>query len=254
MYNEIFDLTGKKAIVTGGAGDLGASMVDGLVRSGADTVIIDLSDRGEELAKKYRDQGFGVWAVKTNLGDREELERNFAKAVELLGGRVDSLVNSAGIQIRHPSELFPLEDWDKVSEINLTATFRCCQLAAQRMLEQGKGKIINVASVLSFFGGYTVPAYAASKGGVAQLTKAFANESAAKGININATAPRYYMTHLNDGIRNNQARREEFLSRIPQKRFGDVEDISGIVVFLASAASDYVNGAVIPVDGGFTGR
>ena len=99
-----------------------------------------------------------------------------------------------------------------------------------------------------------MPAYAASKGGVAQLTKAFANEWAAKGININAIAPGYYMTHLNDGIRNNQARREEFLSRIPQKRFGDVEDISGIVVFLASAASDYVNGAVIPVDGGFTGR
>jgi len=254
MYKEIFDLTGKKAIATGGAGDLGSSMVDGLVQSGADLVIIDVADKAETMAADYRKKGFNVWAIKADLSDRADLERAFAEALEKLDGRVDIMLNAAGIQRRHKSEEFPLEDWDLVLEINLTATFRFCQLAAQKMIKQGGGKIINIASMLSYFGGFTVPAYAASKGGVAQITKAFANEWAGKGICINAIAPGYMDTALNTNIINDPVRNEEILKRIPQGRWGTGEDVKGVIVFLASAASDYINGAIIPVDGGYLGR
>lgn len=176
----LFDLTGKKAIVTGAAPGLANGMAEGLMEAGAEVVIMDLSPKTEEVAAAFVQKGYKCHAVRANLGVTAEREEAFEKAVSLLGERLDIIVNAAGIQRRHKSEEFPLEDWDAVINVNLTSVFHLCQLAARQMLKQGNengnGKIINIASMLSFFGGFTVPAYAASKGGVAQITKAFANE------------------------------------------------------------------------------
>ena len=175
-----------------------------------------------------------------------------APAVELLGGGIDILLNNAGVQRRSHCEDFTLEDWDTVINVNLNAVFVLCQLAGRKMLEQGGGKIINLASMLTFFGGFTVPAYAASKGAVAQLTKALCNEWASKGINVNAIAPGYMDTDMNTALTDpTNPRYKEITDRIPAHRWGTGDDMKGAAIFLASAASDYLNGAVIPVDGGY---
>lgn len=251
---DLFDLTGKKAIVTGGEQGLGRGMVEGLQQAGAEVAIIDISDNVFNTAEEISKSGPRVYAVKGDLGDRSDLERSFNEAVEKLGGTLDIIVNNAGIQRRYKCEDFPLEVWDQVIEINLTSVFILCQLAGRIMLEKGSGKIINIASLLSFFGGFTVPAYAASKGGVAQLTKALSNEWAEKGINVNAIAPGYMNTSLNTELVKDKERTEKIMARIPAKRWGLPADLKGVVVFLASKASEYVNGVVIPVDGGYLGR
>lgn len=250
----LFDLQGKTAIVVGGAGDLGQAMLEALAEAGANTVVIGRGEKTESLAAKLRERGLSVTAVLADISDRAQVDSSFNDAVSALGGAVDILVNAAGVQRRHFSEDFPIEDWDLVLEVNLTASFRYCQLAANNMIPRGKGKIINVASMLSFFGGYTVPAYAASKGGIAQMTKALANEWAGKGINVNAVAPGYMATKLNTALMNDPGRSTEILARIPQHRWGKPEDMKGVTVFLAGAGSDYVNGAIIPIDGGYLGR
>lgn len=173
---------------------------------------------------------------------------------KILDSHIDILLNTAGIQRRYKSEEFPEKDWDEVLAVNLTAIFFFCQLAANTMIPQGGGKIINVASINSFLGGITIPAYAASKGGVAQLTKALSNDWAAKGINVNAIAPGYMDTRLNTALIGDSVRSSEVLLRTPKKRWGTGEDMKGIAVFLASEASDYITGAVIPVDGGYLAR
>ena len=249
----LFDLTGKRAIVVGGAGDLGRSMLEGLVQYGAKAVVIGRGDRTRDLAAELTAKGYSVSAVYADISQEEQIQSSFREALDVLGG-VDILVNAAGIQRRHKCEEFPLSDWDDVLNVNLTATFRYCQLAAEQMLPAGYGKIINVASLLSFFGGFTVPAYAASKGGVMQLTMALSNEWAGRGVNVNAIAPGYMDTKLNTAIVNDPVRSHEILSRIPQHRWGTGQDLVGATVFLASAASDYVNGIVLPVDGGYLGR
>jgi 2-deoxy-D-gluconate 3-dehydrogenase len=175
------------------------------------------------------------------------------RAVEALGG-LDILVNNAGAQIRHPAEDFPLEDWDRVLAVNLDAVWILSQAAGRVMLAQGHGKIINLASLLSVFGGVTIPAYAASKGGVAQLTKALANEWARHGVNVNAIIPGYMATEMNEALVGNPDREPLILSRIPAGRWGQPADLKGTTIFLASAASDYLHGALIPVDGGYLGR
>lgn len=147
-----------------------------------------------------------------------------------------------------------MQDWEDVLQVNLTSVFQLCQLAGRKMLEQGAGKIINVASMLSFFGGYTVPAYAASKGGVAQLTKALSNEWAGRNVQVNAIAPGYMATEMNTALLADAKRNQEILARIPAGRWGSPEDVGGLAVFLASSASNYISGAVIPVDGGYLGR
>lgn len=249
-----FRLSGRTALVVGGAGDLGVSMVEALGEAGAKIVVIDVSDKVFEVCERLVRAGITVSPVRADVSDRSQIRSSFEKALALLGGRVDILVNSAGIQRRHSSEVFPEDDWDSVIAINLEATFFYCQLAGQKMLSNGRGKIINIASMQSFFGGITVPAYAASKGGVAQLTKALSNDWAAKGICVNAIAPGYMDTQLNVALINDPVRNAEALSRIPMKRWGKGADLKGLVVFLASSASDYVTGAVIPVDGGYLGR
>ncbi len=251
---ERFSLSGKTALVVGGAGDLGVAMVEALAEAGAKTVVIDLSDRCPEICEKLSRTGLSVFALQADVGDRAQIRDSFKKAVELLGGRVDILVNSAGIQRRHRSEIFPETDWDAIIAINLAATFFYCQLAANVMIPNGGGKIINIASMQSFFGGMTIPAYAASKGGVAQLTKALSNDWASLGICVNAIAPGYMDTQLNVALIADPIRNAEAISRIPMKRWGKGEDLKGLVVFLASSASDYISGTVIPVDGGYLGR
>lgn len=250
----LFDLTGKTAIVTGGNRGLGKGMTEGLCEAGAKVVILASSESVYETAEEFCKKGYDVKGIRCNLGDRENVEKVFTEAVEHLGGKLDILINNAGIQRRHPSEEFPLEDWDAVISVNLNAVFQMCQLAGNNMLAHGGGKIINMASMLSYFGGYTVPAYAAAKGGVAQLTKALANEWASKGICVNAIAPGYMATEMNTKLIEDPKRNTEILARIPIGRWGNEQDMKGVAVFLASKASDYLSGAVIPVDGGYLGR
>ncbi|WP_299522676.1 SDR family oxidoreductase [Winogradskyella sp.] len=251
---EKFKLNGKKAIVVGGAGDLGKAIAEGLAEAGAQVVIIDLDERMYDICKTFKDNNLNVDPIKADVSKIEEVKSSYSKALELLGGQVDILVNSAGIQRRYPSEDFPEEEWSKVIAINLDATFYYCKYAINTMLQHNGGKIINIASLMSFLGGITIPAYAASKGGVGQLTKALSNDLAAKGICVNAIAPGYMDTQLNTALINDKKRTEEVFMRVPMKRWGTGEDLKGLTVFLASSASDYVTGTIIPVDGGYLGR
>lgn len=247
------DLTGRKAIVTGGTRGLGHGMAEGLMEAGAEAVIVGSSDKVYAVAEEFCKNGFNCHGLKVDLGCAEDRARGFEEAMKLLGGHLDILVNAAGVQRRHPSEEFPVEDYNYVIEVNQNAVFDWCQRAARAFIAQNsKGKIINIASMLSFFGGFTVPAYAASKGAVAQLTKAFCNEWASKGINVNALAPGYMDTEMNTALTDPaNPRYAEITGRIPAHVWGTPEDMKGPVVFLASDASDYLNGAVIPVDGGY---
>ena len=247
----LFDLTGKRALVTGGGRGLGLGMATGLAEAGAKVVIIGSSAAAEKSAQALRERGLDVSGLRGDLSDREGLPALFDRAVELLGGGIDILLNNAGVQRRNHCEDFTLEDWDAVLNMNLTTVFVLCQLAGRKMLAQGGGKIINMASMLSFFGGFTVPAYAASKGGVAQLTKALSNEWAGRNIQVNAIAPGYMDTEMNTALVNDEGRNAEILGRIPAHRWGTPEDMKGLAVFLSSPASNYISGAVIPVDGGY---
>lgn len=250
------DLTGKKAIVTGGAQGLSLGMAEGLMEAGAQVCIMDINPKAPFVAEEKRSQGYTCHAVVANLTDQEQREEKFKEAVDSLGGSLDILVNGAGVQRRYKSEEFPKEDWEFVIDVNLNAVFYMCQLAGRQFISQNRGgKIINIASMLSFFGGYTVPAYAASKGAIAQLTKALCNEWAEKGIQVNALAPGYMDTEMNTALMDpSNPRYKEITDRIPAKKWGDKEDMKGPCVFLASSASDYLSGAVIPVDGGYLVR
>lgn len=255
MKNDLFDLSGKKAIVTGAAQGLGRGMAEGLMEFGAETVLFDASEKIASVAEEFREKGFACHAMRVDLSDRERLKEAFQEAYTMLENRIDILINSAGIQRRHPPEEFPLQDWDDVLSVNLTAVFILCQLAGQKMLKQGSGKIINVASINSVVAGKNIPAYTASKAGIQQLTRSLANHWASKGINVNAIAPGYFDTPMNTNINseNNPKRYNELLERIPARRWGQPADIKGTAIYLASRASDYVNGVLLPVDGGFLG-
>lgn len=247
----LFDVSGKRVVITGGATGLGKGMAEGFVDSGAKVVILDISPRLTDTITELSKKGT-VHGMHTDLSREECRISAFKEATETLGG-IDVMVNCAGVQRRYPSEEFPLDEWDFVINTNLTAVFHMCQLAGNEMLKNGRGKIINVASMLSYFGGYTVPAYAASKGGVAQLTKALSNEWAKKGVNVNAIAPGYMATDMNTAIIENEERNKQITARIPVGRWGTPNDVKGVLLFLASSASDYISGAVIPVDGGYLG-
>jgi 2-deoxy-D-gluconate 3-dehydrogenase len=250
----MFDIKGKKALIIGAAGDLGFSMLEALIENGSQVVAIDVDESLKEISEKFKERNLNFDYIITDISQRNNIYKSFDEAIKILGGKIDILVNSAGIQRRYKSEEFPIEEWDKVISINLTAMFLYCQLAGKIMLESGVGKIINVASMNSFFGGITIPAYAASKGGVAQLTKALSNDWASKGICVNAIAPGYMDTKMNVALINDPIRNAEALLRIPKKRWGNGNDLKGAVVFLASEASDYITGVVLPVDGGYLAR
>lgn len=251
---ELFDLSGKKALVSGGSRGLGRGMAEGLLEAGADVAILGQTELVFQTARDLGEQaGRPVWPLQVDLSDRAGVRQVFEAGLEKLG-TLDILVVSHGIQRRYPAEEFPLEAWDEVLEVNLTSVFLLDQLAARVMLPKGKGKIINIASLLSFSGGITVPAYAAAKGGIAQLTKALSNEWAGRGVNVNAIAPGYMDTDMNTALLNDPERNRTISERIPAGRWGQPADMKGLVVFLASDASDYVNGVIIPVDGGWMGR
>ena len=249
-----FSLEGKKSVVVGGAGDLGRAMVKALAEAGSKVVVIDLDQRVFSFCEQLQNEGYSVFAVQGDVSNKDAIENSFKESLKLLEGKIDVLVNTAGIQRRYPSEEFPDDEWQKVIAINLDATFYYCKMAANIMIPNGGGKIINVASLMSFLGGITIPAYAASKGGVGQLTKALSNDWASKGICVNAIAPGYMDTQLNTALINDKKRTDEVMLRVPMKRWGIGDDLMGITVFLASAASDYVTGTIIPVDGGYLGR
>lgn len=253
----LFDLQGRKALVTGATRGLGWGMAEGLMEYGVEAVLWGTSAKVYTTAEEFRSRGFACQGVIADLSDRDSLSAAFVKSLELLGGTIDILVNCAGIQRRHPSEDFPLSDWDAVLEVNLTAPFELCQLAGREMLKAGYGKIINIASMQSFFGGFTIPAYASAKGGIVLLTKALCNEWAGRGINVNAIAPGYMATEMNRALLvPSGSRYQEIMDRIPAHRWGGAngEDMKGTCIFLASHASDYLNGAVIPVDGGYASK
>jgi 2-deoxy-D-gluconate 3-dehydrogenase len=245
---DLFSVEGKRALVTGGSAGMGRAMAEALVGGGAQVAIVGRSGRVFDVAEEI-----GAIPLQADLADREQALALVDRAMEALGG-LEVLVNNAGVQQRHPAEEFPLDDWDHVLSVNLDAVWILAQAAGRHMLAQGHGKIINMASVISFFGGITIPPYAVSKGGVAQLTKALSNEWASRGINVNAIAPGYVATEMTAALVGNPKREPLILARIPAGRWGVPDDLKGVVLFLASAASDYVHGAIIPVDGGYLGR
>lgn len=248
----LFDLTGKKALVTGGSRGLGRGIAEGFMEYGAEVAVVGASARALATAQEFCEKGYRCHGVQADLAQRSQVYRAFNEALEKLGGEIDILVTSHGIQRRHSAEVFPLEDWDEVVRVNLNAVFILCQEAGKRMLQKGYGKIINIASMISFFGGQTIPAYAATKGGVTQLTKEMSNDWFARGINVNAIAPGYMATEMNTALMDPDGPRyEQITARIPAGRWGMPDDMKGTAIFLASKASDYLGGAVIPVDGGY---
>ena len=249
MTSSLFDLSGRRALVTGGGGGIGLGIVQALTGAGARVAVLGRSAAADEAAALVD----GI-AVRADLSDRGDLRRGFDEAVEALGG-LDILVASHGTLHAGPALELTLDDWDDTVEVNLTSVFELCRLAGTLMVQRGEGKIVTVASMLSFQGGFRAAAYAAAKGGVAQLTKALANEWAPHGVNVNAIAPGYVKTGLNRHIwRDDPDRSKAVLARLPAGRWGEPADLAGAVVFLASAASDYVHGIVLPVDGGWLAR
>ena len=247
-----FDLSGKTAAVTGGGRGLGLGISNALVDAGADVIVFGRNDIPAELTARAASLGRTVHFVALDLADSDAIAATAQRV--LANHRVDILVNNAGTQDRYPAVDFPLEAWDHVLDVNLRAVFQLCQLFGRPMLERGEGKIVNLASLLSFQGGATVPAYAASKGAVAQLTKALCNEWSSRGVNVNAVAPGYMATDMNSALIADPVRMEQLLVRIPAGRWGQPEDIGNVVVFLASPAAIYVHGQVLAVDGGWLAR
>ncbi|NTW38548.1 MAG: 2-dehydro-3-deoxy-D-gluconate 5-dehydrogenase KduD [Cellulomonadaceae bacterium] len=254
MILDSFRLDGKVALVTGSSRGLGQAAALALAEAGADLVLLDRAP-AHETAQKVEALGRRAHLIVQDLiaATPQELEESIGSVVDAMG-RIDILVNNAGIIRRAPLLEHPASDWDDVLAINLDAVFHLSQSAAKRFVAQGSGKIINIASMLSFQGGAFVPGYAASKHAVAGLTKSFANELAVHGVNVNAIAPGYMATENTAPLRADEDRSASILDRIPAGRWGTPEDLQGPFVFLASPASDYLNGAIIPVDGGWLVR
>ncbi|MBC6982669.1 2-dehydro-3-deoxy-D-gluconate 5-dehydrogenase KduD [Caulobacter sp. 17J80-11] len=247
-----FSLEGKVAVVTGANTGLGQGVAEALAKAGADVVAVGRTPPADtEAAVKAAGRRFH--AISADLGSIEPVERIVRETVETLGG-LDILVNNAGIIRRADAIDFTEADWDAVMDVNLKTAFFLSQAAARHMLKNGGGKIINIASMLSFQGGIRVPSYTASKSGIAGLTKLLANEWAAKGVNVNAIAPGYFETNNTEALRKDESRNRDILARIPAGRWGDPSDLGGAAVFLASRAADYVHGTILPVDGGWLAR
>jgi 2-deoxy-D-gluconate 3-dehydrogenase len=249
----MFSLKGKAAIVTGANTGLGQGIAVALAEAGANLVLVGRSSP-EETVELVRNAGSQVHVVMADLGSLEPVESIVEETKEVFGG-VDVLVNNAGIIKRNDAIDFTVEDWDSVMNINLRTLFFLSQRAARAMIGAGKGgKIINIASMLSYQGGVRVPSYTASKSGVLGLTRLLANEWARHGINVNAIAPGYFVTNNTDALRADEKRNTEILGRIPAGRWGQPSDLAGAAVFLASGASDYVHGTTLAVDGGWLAR
>jgi 2-deoxy-D-gluconate 3-dehydrogenase len=247
-----FDLTGRVAAVTGANTGIGRGIAEALAAAGADIAAIGRSDPAETLASVKALGRRAVW-VKADFAAKPDNGAVVKEVVDKLGG-LQILVNNAGTIRRNNSIDFTEADWDAVIDVNLKSVFFLSQAAARHMIPNGGGKIINIASMLSFQGGIRVPSYTASKSGIAGLTKILANEWAVSGINVNAIAPGYFATNNTAALQADVKRNAEILARIPAGRWGDPKDLGGAAVFLASSASNYVQGVVLPVDGGWLAR
>lgn len=253
MILDSFRLDGKTALVTGASAGLGAAMAIALAEAGADVVCHGNSRSPDETCRQIVELGRRGSGLRADLARGEAAEELFEQAQQF--APIDILISNAGTIRRAKAAEYNDEDWTTVLQVNLNSLWKLCQAAGRTFLARGKrGKIVNIASLLSFQGGITVPAYAASKGAVAQLTKAQANESAAQNINVNAIAPGYMRTTNTAALQRDETRNRQILERIPAGRWGEPRDICGAAVFLASAASDYVHGHVVLVDGGWLGR
>ena len=257
MRSNLFDLTGKSAIVTGANTGLGQGMALALAQAGADIALIGRSDPVETLEQLDK-IGVKSHFIQTDLSQSDKAQEIITEAAAALGG-LDILVNNAGTIKRNEAINFTVDDWDSVINVNLRSLFFYSQAFAKHLIagkKSGKrsGKIINIASMLSFQGGIRVPSYAASKSGVSGLTKALANEWATHGINVNAIAPGYFATNNTAELQADEKRNKDILGRIPTGRWGDPSDLDGAVIFLASEASNYVQGITLPVDGGWLSR
>ena len=251
---EAFDLEGKTALVTGASTGLGRGMAEGLAEAGADVVVVSRSaERLEPVRDAIRSMGRTCEAIPTDVGDTPAVREMVAKA-KAVTGSLDILVANAGTTFRSPAEDFPEDEWRRVIDVNLNAVWFCTQEVGKLMVDQKRGKIVATASLLTFQGGITVPAYAASKGAVGQLIKALANDWAKHHIQVNGIAPGYFATDLTGALREDETRSRQILERIPADRWGLPEDLKGAVVYLASDASNYVTGHVLVVDGGWMGR
>lgn len=254
MILEAFKLDGKIALVTGASAGLGAAIAVALADAGADVACHGNSRLSEDTIETIENLGRTAVAVTGDFSLKDTPQKVFAQTLQHFG-RVDILVNNAGTIRRSPAADYSEDDWTHVLDVNLSSVFRLSQIVGRSMIEHDQGgKIINIASLLSFQGGFTVPAYAASKGGVAQLTKALANEWAKYKINVNAIAPGYMKTDNTAALQADETRNRQILERIPAGRWGEPEDLAGTAVFLASAASDYLHGHILAVDGGWLGR
>jgi 2-dehydro-3-deoxy-D-gluconate 5-dehydrogenase len=252
--SQLFSLTGKKALVTGCSRGIGQAMAIGLAEAGADIIGVASSLKaGSDTEEKVTSLGRAFEAYETDLGDRNAVY-NLIDKLRIDKISVDILINNAGVILRTPVAQHSDEDWDKVLSINLDAPFILTREIGKAMLEKGNGKIVFTCSLLSFQGGINVPGYAASKGALASLVKAFANEWASKGINVNGIAPGYISTDNTEALRKDNERSKSILDRIPAARWGEADDFKGPVVFLSSEASAYVHGTILTVDGGWMGR
>lgn len=248
-----FRLDGKIALVTGAASGLGAAIALALAEAGASVACHGNRRHADETSAKIRILGRSSQSFTADLSKPDGAEPLYESVRDAMGAP-DILVNNAGMIYRDAAEDYDPQAWLTVLQVNLNSVFRLCQLAGRSMLERRQGKIINIASLLSFQGGIRVPAYAASKGGVAQMTKALANEWAARNVQVNAIAPGYFRTENTSALQKDEVRNRQILERIPASRWGEPEDLAGAAVFLASPASNYVTGEVLVVDGGWMAR
>ena len=255
MTLDVFSLDGKVALVTGASRGLGAAMATAMSAAGASLALHSNERPATETAERIcKESGRRTELFTADLEDRVAADALIVNTIAAFG-RIDILVNNAGIIRRKAAAQHSDDDWDAVIEVNLSNAFRLCRAMGKHLIESGRpGKIINVASLLSFQGGITVPGYAAAKGGIVQLTRALANEWASHGINVNAIAPGYMQTDVTKALREDPQRNRQITERIPAGRWGTPEDVAGAAVFLASHASDYVHGHVLVVDGGWMGR
>ncbi|WP_027553621.1 SDR family NAD(P)-dependent oxidoreductase [Bradyrhizobium sp. Cp5.3] len=253
MTSSRFDLRGKVAVVTGGNGGIGLGMARGLADAGADIAVVGRNEAKSKAAvEDLKQRGVRAIAVATDVTDKAAIEAMVARVVKELG-RIDILINNAGMSIRKPPHELELDEWSKVIDTNLTSAFVCSKAAYPALKASGGGKVINIGSMMSIFGASFAPAYAASKGGIVQFTRACANAWAPDNIQVNAILPGWIDTDLTRGARQQvSGLHERVLARTPAGRWGDINDFAGIAVFLASPASDFVTGTAIPVDGGFS--
>lgn len=252
---DAFDLSGRTALVTGCKRGIGRAMAEALAEAGADIVGVSatLEEEGSEVGKAVEALGRKFTGHACDFSDRKALI-DFTAHLERIHPDIDILVNNAGTIRRAPAAEHPDALWDEVIEVNLSAQFILTREVGKRMVERGRGKVIFTASLLTFQGGITVPGYAASKGGIGQLTMAFANEWAGRGVNVNAIAPGYVRTDNTQALQDDEARHDAILTRIPAGRWGETDDFRGPIVFLASRASAYMHGTIVTVDGGWMGR